>query len=117
MMAHELLLKAAEILAAGWIKNCDAADDAGRIVPLWLGAVRADVLQLVDCTERLLCNDALRSQIVQDGPRGLAQARASGEAAGLANGPIGRKPGRLRVDLGPGVAGPQWNHASSIIRS
>jgi hypothetical protein len=33
MMAHELLRKAAEILAAGWIKNCDAADDAGSIVP------------------------------------------------------------------------------------
>ena len=43
MMAHELLRKAAEILAAGWIKNADAADDAGRIVPLWLGAVRAEI--------------------------------------------------------------------------
>jgi hypothetical protein len=37
MMAYELLRKAAEILAAGWIKNADAADDAGRIVPLWSG--------------------------------------------------------------------------------
>jgi hypothetical protein len=43
MMAHELLRKAAEILAAGWIKNADAADDAGRIVPLWSGAVRAEI--------------------------------------------------------------------------
>jgi hypothetical protein len=43
MMAHELLRKAAEILAAGWIKNADAGDDAGRILPLWSGAVRAEI--------------------------------------------------------------------------
>jgi hypothetical protein len=40
MMAHELLRKAAEILAAGWIKGADASDDAGRIIPLWSGAAR-----------------------------------------------------------------------------
>ena len=34
MMAHELLRQAALILPAGRMKNADAGDDAGRIVPL-----------------------------------------------------------------------------------
>ena len=42
MMAHELLRQAALILAAGWMKNENAGDDAGRIIPLWSGAARAD---------------------------------------------------------------------------
>jgi len=42
MMAHELLRQATLILAAGWCKGADASDDAGRIVPLWTGAVRAE---------------------------------------------------------------------------
>jgi ferredoxin-nitrate reductase len=37
---HELLRKAATILAAGWCKGGDASDDAGRIIPLWSGAAR-----------------------------------------------------------------------------
>ena len=42
LMAHELLRQAALILAAGWMKNENAGDDAGRIIPLWSGAARAD---------------------------------------------------------------------------
>ena len=38
MMAHELLRQAAQILAQGWSKGCDARDSAGRIVPLYTGA-------------------------------------------------------------------------------
>jgi hypothetical protein len=44
MMAHELLRKAALILADGWCKGGDASDDAGRILPLWSGAARAEIL-------------------------------------------------------------------------
>jgi hypothetical protein len=45
MMAHELLRQAALILAEGWMKNADAGDDAGRIIPLWSGAARAEILR------------------------------------------------------------------------
>ena len=43
MMAHELLRQAALILGAGWSKGCDARDDAGRIVPLYIGTDRARI--------------------------------------------------------------------------
>ena len=43
MMAHELLRQAALILAQGWSKGCDARDDTGRMVPLYIGASRANI--------------------------------------------------------------------------
>ena len=43
MLAHELLRQAALILAAGWSKEADARDAAGRIIPLYVGNNRADI--------------------------------------------------------------------------
>ena len=43
MMAHELLRQAALILAQGWSKGSDARDDTGRMVPLYIGASRANI--------------------------------------------------------------------------
>ena len=42
-MAHELLRQAALILGAGWSKGADARDDTGRMVPLYIGASRANI--------------------------------------------------------------------------
>jgi hypothetical protein len=50
MMAHELLRKAALILADGWCKGGDASDDAGRILPLWSGAVFQRFRTVLACT-------------------------------------------------------------------
>ena len=43
MQAYELLRAAALIVEAGWASGCDAQDDAGSKVPMFVGTPRATI--------------------------------------------------------------------------